>query len=356
MCYAAAIPIAIAAVGAAASTYGAVQSSNAQKSAANALAQQNAATQQAQQQAFVTRIGAQSNQSDQQTAIAQQMMADRNTAANQMRAGQSSALDQQNQILGRENAQAEALRQQGDTQAQALLDRTNAANLTAAQDQAQQRATTLLEASQQAAPPPGPSASDPSGDASGSSDPVTRAAVAARLHQAATNVRSYGADIAKVASYGQPLQAVGQAISANKVGIMPAAAADELLRGPGAAVRLLPSQIAYQNATNTGGAMDTLLQSRGQGQLNLAGLDFGNTVSSANLEQSDANTLAANKAAQAKADAAYAQQVAGIYSGIGQLGLYGAGYLGGNPLASGNSNVPGSTLAMSSIGRAAGPV
>jgi hypothetical protein len=354
MCYVAAIPYAIAAIGAAASTYGAVQSSNAQQKSANAIAAQNTATQQAQQQAFVTRLGAQSNQSDQQTAIAQQMLADRNAAANQMRAGQSSALDQQAQLLARENAQAEALRGQGDAQAQTLLANTSGANLAAAQDQARQQATALLAASQDAAPPSGLTAGDPSGDASGSSDPATRAAVATRLNQAATKVRDYGTDIAKVASYQQPVQVVGQAIGANKVGIMPAAAADQLLRN-GAGVRLLPSQIAYQNATGTGGTLDTLLQSRGQGQLNLAGLDYGNTVSSANLGQSDADTLAANKAAQAKADAAYAQQVAGIYSGIGQLGLYGAGYLGGNPLG-GGSNVPGSTVAMSSTGRAAGPV
>jgi hypothetical protein len=107
-------------------------------------------------------------------------------------------------------------------------------------------------------------------------------------------------------------------------------------------VRLLPTQLAYQGASSTGSALDQLLQSRGQGQRTVNSLVEGNAVTGANLQQSDANTLAANKTAQIKADTDYAKSVGNVISGIGNLGAYGAGYYGGyNPLASsGGSTTP----------------
>ena len=56
-----------------------------------------------------------------------------------------------------------------------------------------------------------------------------------------------------------------------------------------------------------------------------ASLQASNKIGLANLAQGDTNTIAANKAAQAKADADYQKSVGGIISGIGNLGLYGAG-------------------------------
>jgi hypothetical protein len=87
--------------------------------------------------------------------------------------------------------------------------------------------------------------------------------------------------------------------------------------------------VAYGAATGEGQTQLGLIGSRGQNALDAAGLSYGNAIDIANLGQSDATTLAANKAAQAKQDAAYQQSLGGIVSGIGNLGLYGAAMYGG---------------------------
>jgi hypothetical protein len=94
------------------------------------------------------------------------------------------------------------------------------------------------------------------------------------------------------------------------------------------------------------------LQSTGQNALDAAGLSYGNAVDIANLGQSNANTLAANKTAQAKADGEAAAVNARGIQGIGQLGLYGAGmyYGGGNPLSGLFDRAPSLTLSGTSLG------
>jgi hypothetical protein len=106
--------------------------------------------------------------------------------------------------------------------------------------------------------------------------------------------------------------------------------ADKLLSS-GTPIRLLPTQLAYRNAGDFGQAETSAIQSNTQGQLQLAGLDYGNTTGAANLGQQNANVAAANTAAQAKQDALWGQQMGGILSGLGNLGMYGAGYYGGGP-------------------------
>jgi hypothetical protein len=303
----------------------AVISAGAAALGASAIRDQNLATSQAQQQAFNQRLAASSAQTDAQTAAMQQTMADRQTATAQMRTAQSSAQQQQQSVLDAENQQADALRARGDAAAQQLLHQTNQPTLAADQTNAQDQGALLLG---QVAPS-GPQPSDPRG----TGDPATTAAVSRRLAEAATNVRTYGSKVAAVNAYSQPTFDVNQAISENKTGIMPATTAESLLRA-GSATRLLPSQIAYRNAGDLGAAMDELIRSRGQGALDTASLSYGNATNIANLGQSDATTLAANKAAQIKQDALAQQSLGGIISGVGQLGLYGAGYLGGNPLKS----------------------
>lgn len=308
-------------LGALSSLGGAIMSSQAQSRNANAIAQQNTATTLAQNEAFQQRIGAASRQTDAQTAVMQQSIADRNAAAQQMRQAQSGALGQQQDVLAAENAQEAQLRQAGDTNAQQLLAATTAAQQAQQQQQYQTQAATLLG---QAAPQ-GPGPTDPSGG-----DAMTKQAIATRLAQAATNVRNYGAKVAAVGSYQEPLAGITDAITASKSGIMPAQTAEALLKS-GNTVRLLPSQVAFQQAGSLGQATDQLLQSRAQSGLDAAGLSYGNATNLANLGQSDTDTIAANRSAQAKADATYQQQVAGIYSGIGNLGLYGAGRIIGLP-------------------------
>ena len=312
-----------AGVSATAALGGAVMSSSAQSKAADAIAAQNQATEEAQNTAFFQRNQAASAQTAAQLAVMTQTMADRSTAATQARQAQMSAQQQQESVLNTENAQEQALHQTGVNDAQTLLTQTNAPALAAAQQASQAQAALLLN---QAAPQ-GPAPTDPTG---ASGDTTTQSAVQRRLAEAAANVRSYGSKVAAVQSYNQPIADVSTAIGENQYGIMPAAAADTLLRS-GSNTLLLPSQVAYQNSGDLGQALDQLIQSRGQGAMNTAALTYGNAVDQANLGQSDADTLASNQAAQAKADAAAQQSLGGLITSVGNLGLYGAGYYGAHP-------------------------
>jgi hypothetical protein len=241
-----------------------------------------------------------------------------------MRDAQMSALKGYQSTLDTENVQAAKLRDTGDQAAQQLLQQTTGPALDQAQATSAQQAAALLQPSL----PPGPQPTDPSGNNATTSDPNYQSALARRTAQAATNIRTYGGRIGQVESYNAPLEAINLATSANKTGIMPAQTADYLLRS-GSNVRLLPSQVAYGAATGEGQAAQGLLQSRGQNALDAASLSYGNATDIANLTQSDADTLAANKAKQATADAQFQQSLGGLVSGIGNLGLYGAGRYGG---------------------------
>jgi hypothetical protein len=318
-----------AAVGVGGTVYGATQSSAAQSRAAQAVRDQNLATSQAQNQAFNQRMAATRDQSNAQFDTAQRENAARLTQADATRQAQMSALDRQNQTVTAENQTADQLRAAADQRAQELLQSTTApGGMNQSQQGAQDQAAALLAASQ-APGPTGPVATNPDGSGASTStnDPVLKTALARRMGIAAANIRQYGADIAKVASYGQPLQDTGQAITENRTAIMPEQEAAKLLAS-GSAVRLLPSQIAYRNATDYGGAVDQAIQAKAQGENTYAGLKFSNATGGANLGQSDADTAAANKAAQAKADTAWQTQVAGLYSGLGNLGAYAAGRYG----------------------------
>jgi hypothetical protein len=325
---AAAISAAAAAVGTGASLYGATQSSAAQSRAADAIRQQNQATSEAQQAAFNQRLQASLAQTAGQTSAMEQTFQDQQDAARQTGAAQLGALKSTQDVLNTENVQAEKLRQTGDLQAQDLLARTNAPALAKAQQDQRDQAAALLAANMPPAPA-GPQPTDPSGGTNAvANDPANRAAGARRTAEAATNIRDYGSKIGALSAYDAPVNAVNLAVSANKTGIMPAETADYLLRS-GSNVRLLPSQVAYGAATGEGQTQLGLIGSRGQNALDAAGLSYGNAIDIANLGQSDATTLAANKAAQAKQDAAYQQSLGGIVSGIGNLGLYGAAMYGG---------------------------
>jgi hypothetical protein len=314
-----------AGVGALASVAGAIKSSQAQSQAANAIAEQNRATMAAQQQGFNQRMAASQAQTAGQTAAMEQQFQDQQAAAAQTRAAQMSALTGYQSTLDTENTQAQTLRQTGDQAAQTLLQQTSQPALNQAQTGQAAQAAALLNANM----PAGPQPSDPSGGTNAvSNDATNQSAMARRTAEAATNIRSYGAKIGQLQSYDAPLETVNLATMANKTGIMPAQTADYLLRS-GSSTRLLPSQIAYQAATGEGQTQLGLIGSKAQNALDAASLSYGNATNVADLSQSDADTLAANKAAQAKQDAAYQASLGGIVSGLGNLGLYGAAYYGG---------------------------
>lgn len=318
------VSIGLAVVGGAASLYGSVQQANAIKAQSATINQQNIATATAQNTAFQQRMQAGLQQTAAQQQASDETMAERNTAFDTMRAGQTTALKSYQDVLAAENSQADTLRQTGDTAAQQLLQATTAQQQQGAQATQQQQAVALL----QPGVPQGPQPTDPSGENATSNDPAMQGALARRTAEAATNIRNYGAKIGQLASYDAPNQAVQMAIAANKYGIMPAQAAEALLRG-GSATRLLPSQVNYQAATGLGGAADALIQSKGQSALDAAGLTYGNATDIANLQQSNADTIAKNQAQQKIANAQFQQSQGAVISGLGNLGLYGSGYISG---------------------------
>jgi hypothetical protein len=333
------------AVSAATAGAGMYMSNQAQERQAKAVADQNRAQAAAQNTAFYERAAATRRQSDAQSAVMQQGIADQAAATDRMRARENTAIDQRQQLLAATNTQADALRARGDAAGAALLEQTNKEALDKAQADRQAQQALLLDQSGAVpvpgAGPAGPTAGDPGAGSTSTStgSDTTDAAVSRRMAQAATNIRTYGQELAKTASYAQPLNTVALATTNTGTGIMPAQAADKLL-STGTPIRLLPAQLAYRNAADAGQSQIAALQSNAQGQLGLAGLDYSNTMGGANLAQADATTTAANIAAQAKQDALWGQQMGGILSGIGNLGMYASGYYGGGPSWL-KPNVPG---------------
>lgn len=316
-----------AGLGTAASIYGATSSAGAAQDAAAATARSNQQMRDAQNTAFNQRMAATGRQTDAQRASMQQTMADRNAAAALMRQEQTRAVNANQANLAEENARAEALRREGDTQAQRLLTDTDAQAMEKMEQQRIAAQNLLLDQNMPTiGPGPGPGPTSPTDDNGMSTG--TRAALARRGAEAATNIREYGSKFANLAAYNAPMFGVGQAVAENKFGIMPAQAADTLLR-TGAPIRALPSQIAFRSAGAEGGAMDELIRSRGQSELDTASLQYGNETGIANLGQQNAYTTAKNTSDQARADAAYKQAIAGIYSQLGNAAIQGAGYFGG---------------------------
>ncbi len=321
----------LAGIAAATAVAGAYEQSQANKAQSAAISSQNQTLANDQNAAFQQRITAGVQQTAAQTAAAQQELSDRSAAAAQTGQAQMAALKNYSDTVNAENTQATNLRSTGDAAAQQLLQQTSAPNLATAQTQQQQQAAALLAGQPQGSP----AATDPNGNDAAQSDSVQQAASLRRGAEAATNIRNYGAAVGKVASYDAPLQQAGLAIANNQTGIMPAAAADQLLRS-GSATRLLPTQTAYAGATAQGQTLDTLLQSKAQSALDAASLSYGNTTDVANLKQSDADTLARNQLAQQTAAIANQKSQAALLSGLSNEGLTtGAQYLNSsNPLLS----------------------
>lgn len=314
------VSIGLAVAGTAASLYGGMQSASAQRSAANAVATQNRQMQLAQNEGFTQRLQAGLRQTGAQTAASEETLASRSGAADQMRQAQMAAMKNYQDAIDAQNAQAESLRQTGDTAAQTLLKATTGDQLAGAQTQRQAQQEALAAAQT----PTGPETSNPTPGG----DQVQQGALKRRMAEAATNIRTYGSRIAASDAYAAPAQQVRLAAGDTAYGIMPAQQAERLL-GSGSAVRLMPGKTAYGSATGLGQAQDLLLQSRGQSALEGAGLSYGNAVDLANLQQSNEQTTAKNIADQAQADAAYKASQGQMISSLGKLALYGAGYFGG---------------------------
>src|SRR5215472_10378917 len=143
MCDPVVTPI-LAAVSLGTSIYGGVQQANAQRSAANAIAQQNAADIAAQNQGFTQRMEATQAQTQAQQQAFQQTIANRAQIADTMRQQQQGAFQANQSVLGAENTQQEALRAVGDQAAQNLLSQTSAPQLAQSQSDYQTQAANML--------------------------------------------------------------------------------------------------------------------------------------------------------------------------------------------------------------------
>jgi hypothetical protein len=297
-----------------------MQQAKASTQAAQAVADQNRANQEAQNQGFTARNAAAMQQADTQREVSNQTLAARNQAFDVTRQGQQGAMQRYQEMLDAQNQQAETLRSRGDTASQQLLEATSGQQLADAEERRRMQQEALLAQNM------------PETEGPTTSDPVERAALARRVAEGATNIRHYGSALARADAYGAPSEEVKLAAADARYGIMPSQAAEKLLTS-GSATRLLPSKTQYQQATSMGGAQDVYEQSRGQAGLDTAKLTADNATNIANLAQSNEQRAADNRSAQAQADAAAARAQGAMISSLGNVISYGAGYFGGNPFS-----------------------
>lgn len=312
--------LAVAAIGAGLSGYGMFQNARAQKDAANAIAQQNRETMAAQNEGFTSRLAATAAQTEAQKAAYQATLGNERDIANAMRARQQGAFQQQQSILDTANKAQEGFRGAGYANADALMGQTSGANLGQAQTDWQNQGASLLDANMPAFAQTGGT-----GD-----DPYVNQSLARRAAEAAANIRGYGAKTAKLGSYGAPFNTIGNAITESQTGIMPADMASKLLSSS-APVLLAPAETAWTNAGRYGEAAIGAAQQSGQMAQNIANLQYQNSTDLANLKQSDRDVTAANISEQAQADAKFKAAMGNVISGIGNLGLQGAGFYGKLP-------------------------
>lgn len=326
---------AIAAVGLALSAGGTAYSISAQQSAANAQRQANDAAINAQNQAFWTKANAQNeytaNQGRAYDAAFQAEQDNQNRADANIRSAQK----RQAEVTSQENSKATEIRKQADAQQQQLLDSTSGQNLTAAQAADEASRGSLVDMVANNIGASSPFAGSSSADTAG------------KIAQAADSVRSYGKQMAKVAAYGAPGNTIANAIGANQVGLMPIAAANQLLQS-GQTVQLLPTQTDISNAEGLKAAGHAAIESALQGGLNIAKTGLQGADEGANLAQGNTTTIANNNAGQVAANSKVGQAVGGMIGNIGGLGAYLAGrygtaingYFAGTPSDAAIANAP----------------
>ena len=319
-----AIALGLGGAGLGLSIFGASKSAKAAKAAAEAIARENEEKTRAQNQGFTARMAATDAQTTGEVAAQTGMLEDKGRIAEAMRTSQRGALEGREKVLGGLNAQQEYLRSIGFASADQLMDRTSGANLAQSQQDWQDQAATLLDASNLA---PLSGADQPGGTGD---DPYTKAALKRRAAESAATIRKFGSLAAKVNSYAAPMNLVGNAVQESQTGIMPAQVASKLFQDS-APTLLAPSEVAWDNAGRFGEASMDVADQRGTNALGIAGLQYKNSTDIADLVQANRTTTAGNVSAQAQADAAYKAAIAGIYSGIGSTLMQGAGQYGPLP-------------------------
>jgi hypothetical protein len=291
-----------------------VASTNAANAAANAQSQSIAA----QNAAFQARNAAQIQQTQEQAAAQNQGQAEYLRQEQAMRESQSQALQQKQDTVNKMNVQEQQIQDQTKAQVQ----NTTQNVIT---PQTLQEAQAASEAQRNAGVAPVVAdirASDPT--AAPAASPTVKSAMAESMAKAADYTQQYGANLAKVGAYSAPVAATGIAAKELAGNLMPAASADQLLKA-GASARLLPSSVAYQNATNLGQSEIASNTQRTSDLMNLTKMKETNAVDLANLNQADTNANIQTGLNYAQARAAALKSLGSGVSALGNAGItYGA--------------------------------
>jgi hypothetical protein len=323
MCEAATI---ISAIGVGLSVAGTAYGASQQAAAADAQKQANFQNMVSSNNAFWARNQNARQELDQEGTAQRTAQNAQEQAFQTQRQGQANALQQRGQVVQQENQTAADIRSQADKTQGQLLGQTSGPALTDAQAQeaaSRQQSFAPIAQNIQTTTPFGTEGGNQDGGPS-------RQAFASRLAEAADAVRNYGKQVAQVASYTAPLNTVQQAVTNANTGLMPTAVANQLLQS-GQGVRLLPSEAAYGIAGTEGQQTQQAIQSNLQGQMGVLKNRYAGQESVIGLGQTNAETIANNKATAAASDAKVGQSVGSLISSAGNLAAYGGQRFGGVP-------------------------
>jgi len=318
--------LAIAGISAVATVGGAVMSAS--NAASVAKAQQNAAQQTAlaQNAGFMQRMAAQSDQQQRDYASQTAAIQARGEAESQMEAQQRQQFANREQQIQSANDQTSQIQAQAQKAAADAMAQAGPAEMAAAKARQQQQIQQLAAGgvndiqSGTTQTPSGPVA------APTTTDSQTASAIATRLAQAASATRQYAAQRGAVASEAAPLALAGNTAQALETASTPLVSRERQIVS-GLPTYLQPTTVGYQNAKNYYQNLLDVISARTQGRLNVSKAIAEGAITNADLVQADRSTFAQNQAAEAAWKAA-SDPLPGILSGVGQAGLYGAGYLG----------------------------
>lgn len=309
-------PTTIAVIGLAVAAAGAYTSYSAGQNAASAAESAQNQANASQNMAFNARMEGQREQLASQTDINNRAAQDFQTNQAAQQDDQNQAMDARQAKLADINDQEQVIASRADQAVSQGVQGADAANLAQAQtDQiAQQQAMDApAEAQVQASNPLG-------GETTG----VTKDAMDARDAGASRFVTQYGDSLARLSSYSAPVALATRQATTIGTNLMPAAAADALVRNSAPAL-LGPSATAYQQAGSYGTAVKQANALSTQGALNVAANAAGNTDALANLQQSDD---AARIQGDLSVTQAKAARLAALGQGLSAIGNAGVSYAG----------------------------
>jgi hypothetical protein len=314
------VPLIAAGIGVAAAAAGTAIS---YKEGQNATAAQNTANAQAEQQqntAFMQRSQAAQQQLASQTAANEKQEQAFSTNQANTQAAQMAALGQTQSTTNQLNQTEQAIATDANNVVQTGVDSASEPALSTAQavqTQQQQNLNAPVVASIQANNPLGAL------NSSGGSGPSAQA-MAASDAASAKYVQNYGDTQAVLSGYNAPINAANQAAQGITTGLMPVAAADQLLKGSAPSI-LAPSQLAYTQAGELGQAVNTADSQENQQAIQLADAANSDADDLADLQQSDSGAITQNQLTQAQQRAA---SLASLGQGLTSIGNTALNYAG----------------------------